>query len=38
LGKLDKTLIIYTSGDNGASAEGTQNGTPDEALAFNRLP
>jgi arylsulfatase len=35
LGKLDDTLIIYISGDNGASAEGTPNGTPSEVLAFN---
>ncbi len=35
MGKLDNTLIIYISGDNGASAEGTLNGTPDETLMFN---
>jgi len=35
LGKLDNTLIIYISGDNGASAEGSQTGTPNEALVFN---
>ena len=29
-GKLDNTLIIYISGDNGASAEGSPNGTPSE--------
>jgi arylsulfatase A-like enzyme len=29
-GKLDNTLVIYISGDNGASAEGTLNGTPNE--------
>jgi arylsulfatase len=34
-GKLDNTLIIYISGDNGASAEGTPNGTPSELMAFN---
>jgi arylsulfatase A-like enzyme len=34
-GKLDNTLIIYISGDNGASAEGTPNGTPSETLSFN---
>jgi arylsulfatase A-like enzyme len=34
-GKLDNTLIIYISGDNGASAEGTFNGTPSEMLSFN---
>ena len=27
MGKLDNTLIIFISGDNGASAEGTLNGT-----------
>jgi arylsulfatase A-like enzyme len=35
IGKLDNTLIIYISGDNGASAEGTPNGTPSEILSFN---
>ncbi|MBZ9936005.1 arylsulfatase [Mesorhizobium sp. BR1-1-16] len=35
MGKLDNTLIIYISGDNGASAEGTLNGTPNEGLSFN---
>jgi arylsulfatase len=35
MGKLDKTLIIYISGDNGASAEGSPNGTPSEVLQFN---
>src|SRR4051812_42760814 len=35
MGKLDNTLIIYISGDNGASAEGTPNGTPSEMLVFN---
>jgi arylsulfatase A-like enzyme len=34
-GKLDNTLIIYISGDNGASAEGSPNGTPSEVLQFN---
>ena len=34
-GKLNDTLIIYISGDNGASAEGTMNGTPNEFLSFN---
>jgi len=36
-GKLDNTLIIYISGDNGASAEGTPNGTPSELLTFNGI-
>lgn len=30
MGKLDNTLIIYISGDNGASAEGSLVGTPNE--------
>ncbi len=34
-GKLDNTLIIYISGDNGASAEGSPNGTPSELQVFN---
>jgi arylsulfatase A-like enzyme len=36
-GKLDNTLIIYISGDNGASAEGSPNGTPSEILQFNGI-
>ena len=36
-GKLDNTLIIYISGDNGASAEGTLHGTPSEIMAFNGI-
>jgi arylsulfatase len=35
MGKLDDTLIIYISGDNGSSAEGQMNGTPNEVAAFN---
>src|SRR6516165_8769914 len=35
LGKLDNTLVIYISGDNGASAEGSPNGTPSEVMQFN---
>jgi arylsulfatase len=35
MGKLDNTLIIYISGDNGSSAEGTPVGTPSEVMAFN---
>jgi arylsulfatase A-like enzyme len=35
LGQLDNTLIIYISGDNGASAEGMVNGTPNEFTTFN---
>jgi len=37
MGKLDNTLIIYISGDNGASAEGSPNGTPNELLQFNGI-
>jgi arylsulfatase len=33
MGKLDNTLIIYVSGDNGTSAEGTMTGTPNEVAA-----
>lgn len=35
MGKLDNTLIIYISGDNGGSAEGSMNGTPNEVAIFN---
>jgi arylsulfatase A-like enzyme len=35
LGQIDNTLIIYISGDNGASAEGMLNGTPNEFTTFN---
>jgi arylsulfatase A-like enzyme len=35
MGKLDNTLIIYISGDNGSSAEGSPNGTPNEMTFFN---
>jgi arylsulfatase A-like enzyme len=38
LGQLDNTLIIYISGDNGASAEGMINGTPNEFTTFNGVP
>jgi arylsulfatase len=38
LGQLDNTLIIYISGDNGASAEGMLNGTPNEFTTFNGVP
>ena len=34
-GKLDNTLIIYISGDNGSSAEGSPNATPNEVAQFN---
>ena len=35
LGILDDTLVIVISGDNGASAEGTVNGSFNELLMFN---
>ncbi len=38
LGQLDNTLIIYISGDNGASPEGMLNGTPNEFTTFNGVP
>jgi arylsulfatase len=34
---LDNTLIYYIIGDNGASAEGTLNGTYNEMLNFNGM-
>jgi arylsulfatase len=37
MGKLDNTLIIYISGDNGSSAEGQLNGTPNEVAMFNAV-
>jgi arylsulfatase len=38
LGELDNTLIVYIAGDNGASAEGMLNGTPNEFTTFNGVP
>jgi arylsulfatase A-like enzyme len=38
MGQLNNTLIIYISGDNGASSEGMVNGTPNEFTTFNGLP
>jgi arylsulfatase len=38
LGELENTLIIYISGDNGASAEGMLHGTPNEFTTFNGVP
>src|SRR5712675_558591 len=35
MGELNNTLIIYISGDNGASSEGMLNGTPNEWTTFN---
>ena len=37
LGELNNTLIIYIGGDNGASAEGMLNGTPNEFTTFNGI-
>ncbi len=34
MGKLNNTLIIYISGDNGSSAEGTLVGTPNEVASL----
>ncbi|WP_415408329.1 arylsulfatase [Sulfurovum sp. CS9] len=40
LGKLDNTMIIYITGDNGTSSEGGPTGTPNEVAAVQgvRLP
>ncbi len=35
MGKFDNTLIIYINGDNGTSAEGGPEGTPNEVAFFN---
>jgi arylsulfatase len=35
MGKLENTIIIYISGDNGSSAEGSPIGTPNEVAMFN---
>jgi arylsulfatase len=37
MGQLDNTLIIYISGDNGTSAEGTLMGTPNQMTAYNGI-
>lgn len=37
MGKFDNTLVIYISGDNGSSAEGTLIGTPNEVAMFNGI-
>jgi arylsulfatase A-like enzyme len=37
MGKLDNTLIIYISGDNGTSAEGTLEGTFNQMTAYNGI-
>lgn len=38
LAVLDDTLIYYIIGDNGASGEGTPNGTFNEMFVFNGIP
>ncbi len=37
VGTLDDTLVYYIIGDNGASAEGTLNGTYNEMINFNGM-
>jgi arylsulfatase A-like enzyme len=37
IGRLDNTLIIYISGDNGNSPEGTLVGTPNQYTAYNGI-
>jgi len=37
LGKLDNTLIIYISGDNGCSAEGSTIGTPNVMTGYQGI-
>jgi arylsulfatase A-like enzyme len=37
LGKLDNTIIIYISGDNGTSAEGSTTGTPFDMAAIQAI-
>ncbi|MFZ1320237.1 MAG: arylsulfatase, partial [Ignavibacteria bacterium] len=38
MGKLDNTLIIYITGDNGTSPEGTTSGTPFDLAALQGIP
>ncbi len=38
MGLADNTLIIYIFGDNGASMEGTENGTFNEMTTLNGVP
>src|SRR6059058_2972006 len=38
MGLADNTLIIYIFGDNGASMEGTENGTFNEITTLNGVP
>src|SRR4029434_10803161 len=37
MAKLDNTLIIYISGDNGTSPEGTLSGTYNQMTAYNGI-
>ncbi len=37
MGRLDNTIVIFVSGDNGASAEGSAMGTWNEVLPFNGI-
>ncbi|WP_323389157.1 arylsulfatase [Myxococcus qinghaiensis] len=37
MGALEDTLVYYILGDNGASAEGTLNGTLNETFIFNNI-
>jgi len=37
MGKLGNTLVIYISGDNGTSAEGTEEGTFNQMTAYNGI-
>jgi len=38
LGEIDNTFVIYIQGDNGASAEGGQQGLLNEMTFFNAIP
>ena len=38
IGILDDTLVYYIVGDNGASAEGTLQGTFNEMISLNLIP
>ena len=38
MGQTDNTLVIYIQGDNGASAEGTEQGLLNEMSVFNGIP
>ncbi len=38
MGKMENTIIVYISGDNGSSPEGSPIGTPNEIAQFNGVP